>query len=86
VYEYLSRTIRQVFPECVVAPYITTGTTDSRHYLPVTTNIYRFIPVQMDSALLNTMHGTNERISIESLARMVQFYTLLIKGWTLVDE
>jgi carboxypeptidase PM20D1 len=85
VYDSLSRTIRQVFPECAVAPYLTTGATDSRHYLPMTPNIYRFIPVMMDNSLLNTMHGTNERISIEALARMVQFYTLLIKGWTEVS-
>ncbi len=85
-YEEFSTIIRQVFPEVIVAPYLVAGATDSRHYLPLTNNVYRFSPFSLDPALLKTIHGIDERISIESLARMVQFYLLLIRDWTEGEE
>ncbi len=30
---------------------------------------------------LERIHGTNERISIDSLAQMIQFYTLPLQAW-----
>ena len=85
-YQELSTIIRQVYPEAIVAPYLVSGATDSRHYLPLTGNVYRFSPYMLDAALLKTIHGIDERISIDSLARMVQFYLLLIKDWTEGEE
>jgi carboxypeptidase PM20D1 len=84
IYENLALTVRQVFPDAVVAPYLLTGATDSRYYTTLCPNVFRFSPYKMDSELLKTIHGTNERISIENLEYMVQFYTQLIKSWTTV--
>lgn len=82
VYRGLARTIRQVFPEAAVAPFLVSGATDSRHYLGLTPNVFRFSPMAMDSKLLTTIHGIDERISVEALARMVMFYGELIRSWT----
>ncbi len=82
VFNGLSLTIRQVFPETLVAPFLVSGATDSRHYSPLTNNIFRFSPYTMDNELLRTVHGIDERIAIDSLERMVQFYAQLIKSWT----
>jgi len=82
VFESLSRTIRQVFPDTLVAPYLVSGATDSRYYLPLTDNVFRFSPYLLDNQLLRTIHGIDERISIDALVSMVQFYTQLIKSWT----
>jgi carboxypeptidase PM20D1 len=84
IYQNLSRTIRQVYPDALVAPYLVAGATDSRYYTTLCDNVYRFSPYIMDSELLRTIHGINERIPVESLARMVQFYMQLIKSWTTV--
>ena len=81
-YQELSTLIRQVYPEAIVAPYLVAGATDSRHYLPLTGNVYRFSPYMLNPELLKTIHGIDERISIDSLARMVQFYLLLLHDWT----
>jgi acetylornithine deacetylase/succinyl-diaminopimelate desuccinylase-like protein len=35
----------------------------------------------MSEEELRTVHGTNERISVEGLAKMVQFYIRLIDHW-----
>jgi hypothetical protein len=37
----------QVFPDVLVAPVVTTGTTDARHYSPLTPNVFRFVPVRL---------------------------------------
>ncbi len=76
----LQRTIRAVFPNAVVAPYLTIGGTDARGYAPLTKNIYRFTPVIADYSDLVRIHGTNERLSLENYERSVQFFVQLIKN------
>lgn len=82
VYQSLSRTIRQIFPEAVVSPYVVLGATDSRYYAPICPNVYRFSPYLVDQGLLKTMHGVDERLQVDALARMVAFYYQLIQAWT----
>jgi len=80
-YISLSNAIRQVYPQAVVAPYLTMATTDARHYTPICEHIFRFTPYELDREELARIHGFNERIPIETLARMVQFYYLLLQDW-----
>jgi carboxypeptidase PM20D1 len=77
-YELLQRTIRQVFPEVLVAPGQVVATTDSRHFADLSANIYRFLPAWMGREDLARVHGTNERIAIENYERAVRFYVQLI--------
>ena len=84
IFQNLSRTIRQVFPETLVATYVVLGATDSRYYTSICPDVFRFSPYVLDSDLLKTIHGIDERISADTLARMVQFYMVLIKSWTTV--
>ena len=78
----LQRVIRQIFPGVVVAPGLAVVATDSRHYEAVADNIYRFLPVQLQAADLNRIHGIDERISVENYQRMVKFMILLIQQLT----
>ncbi|KUK25114.1 MAG: Acetylornithine deacetylase/succinyldiaminopimelate desuccinylase-like deacylase, partial [Thermotoga sp. 50_1627] len=78
-YRILSETIQQTFLDVVVSPYLTVGATDSRHYKSLCQNIYRFSPLIMDRELLETVHGKNERVSVESYKKMCDFYTALMK-------
>jgi len=73
-YRALERTIRQIFPEAVVAPTIDTGGTDSKHFTDLAENIFRFNPVVMTEDDLPRLHGLNERIAIDAHARAVDFY------------
>jgi carboxypeptidase PM20D1 len=75
-------TLGQVFPDAVAAPYLVAGATDSRHYAPVCANIFRFSPYKISSDEMASIHASNERISIDGLAQMVQFYIQLIRSWT----
>jgi carboxypeptidase PM20D1 len=64
--------------DCVPAPFLVTGTTDSTWYADLTDAVYRFIPMALASEDIARIHGTDERLSIENFARLIDFYELVI--------
>ena len=74
----LMRTIRQIFPDVTVAPSLVLGGTDSRHYVKLSDDVYRFVPHSMHEEDLGRVHGTNERIGVDNYAQIVRFYVQLM--------
>lgn len=66
-------------PDNIVAPYLVMGGTDACHYEPVCENIYRFSPFLVNTELLLTTHGTNERIPVSCMADGVAFFKRYIR-------
>ena len=79
-YREVERTVQEIFPEAVVAPALVIAATDSRHYQNVTENIFRFLPVSLNSERLSGMHGNNERLETESYRRLIAFYIQLMRN------
>jgi carboxypeptidase PM20D1 len=81
-FKALERAVRSVFrdDEAIVAPYLTIGATDARHYTGVSANQYRFLPVKLKSEDISRIHGVNERIGVDDYIRMIQFYTLFLEN------
>jgi carboxypeptidase PM20D1 len=79
-YQALNRTIREIFPDALVAPGLMVAATDSRHYTDVADNIFRFSPVRATSDDLKRFHGTNERLSVRNYADMIRFYRRLMEN------
>ena len=79
-FQMLNRTIREIFPDVIVAPGLMVAATDSRHFTGVTDTIFRFSPVRATSEDLKRFHGTNERLSVEGYADMIRFYRRLIEN------
>ena len=80
-YEIIKKTICQTATsELIVAPFLVIATTDSRHFIKLSENVYRFIPIILKQQDLNRVHGVNERISIENYLQMVKFYYRLIQN------
>jgi carboxypeptidase PM20D1 len=79
-YQALNRTIREVFPDVVVAPGLMLAGTDSRLYAGIADNIFRFSPVRANADDLKRFHGTNERLSMEGYADMIRFYRRLLEN------
>ena len=73
---------RKVFGNLPIAPFLIAGATDARKYATLCENIYRYSPVVTDQADLDCMHGTNERIAVAALEKMVKFYAELIPAWS----
>ncbi|MFO8042084.1 MAG: M20/M25/M40 family metallo-hydrolase [Alkalispirochaeta sp.] len=79
-YRGLGTVVSTHFPDAVVAPYLVTATTDSKHYRDVAQAIYRFLPLRMDPELLDTVHGVDERIGVSAYLSMIDFYADLIES------
>lgn len=79
-FERIELVLRSVSPESdlVVAPYVTSGGTDARHYVELTPRLYRFLAVHLSPELLASFHGNNERIPIAEYERLVRFYRRLL--------
>ena len=76
----VSRAIRQVFPDALVAPSLLIGNVDARHFVELSDNVYRFTPILLDGADRGLIHGINERISVSAYGNVVRFYYGLIKN------
>uniref|UniRef100_A0A8C0T2U5 N-fatty-acyl-amino acid synthase/hydrolase PM20D1 n=1 Tax=Canis lupus familiaris TaxID=9615 RepID=A0A8C0T2U5_CANLF len=73
-YQLLRQTIQSIFPEVnTIAPGICIGNTDSRHYTNLTTSIYRFNPVYLHPQDFRSIHGINEKISVQAYETQVKF-------------
>jgi carboxypeptidase PM20D1 len=79
-FRLIQTTIAQVFPGTLVSPNLLGGGTDTKHYKDLTRNVYRFLAVRIQKEDLARVHGTNERIGIESYAGVVRFYVQLIRN------
>jgi carboxypeptidase PM20D1 len=82
-YESLKQVIREIFDNPPVAPYVMLGGTDCQHFVPVCDHIYRFTSLVMDERFRGLEHGVDERIPVEGMGRMVQFYFRLMQTWGL---
>ena len=79
-FKLLHQTIRQIIPQAIVAPSLLVAATDSRHYAPLTRNIYRFLPIVLGPDDAKRYHGIDERISLEDYDRVIRFYVQLIRN------
>lgn len=76
----ISRSIRQVFPEVVVAPYTLTAGTDAKHYRGLSENTYLPGTILGEQQDIKRLHGTNERISVRNFQQCVLFYVQLLRN------
>ncbi|MBV6494765.1 MAG: Succinyl-diaminopimelate desuccinylase [Turneriella sp.] len=81
-YTALQRTVREVFPDAIVAPGLMVAATDSIHYQNISKFIYKFSPFRVQGGDLNLFHGTNERLKIKTYVDAIRFYERLLTQMT----
>jgi acetylornithine deacetylase/succinyl-diaminopimelate desuccinylase-like protein len=70
LYWLIEDVLKEFEPSCVVAPVLMTGGTDSRFFRKVGSVCYGFHPLRADipyAEMQKTIHGIDERISVENL-------------------
>src|SRR5690606_18156689 len=70
----VARSVREIYPTVPVAPGMTIGGTDSKHYYGVAESLYRFQPILFTQASMSTIHGTDERLAIDQYVEAIQLY------------
>jgi len=79
-YGLLRQSISESYPDALVVPNLTVAGTDSRYYLPLTENVFRFVPIRVNASELAGFHATNERIRVAALGEAVSFYSDLMQN------
>ncbi len=78
VYKTLEKTMYQIFPEAHVFPYLVMACTDSAKFDDVSKYVYKPGPYKLDQKELQSIHGTNERVSLENIESSIRFYMQLL--------
>ena len=78
-WEKVSAAVLETWPGCVVSPYLMVQCSDSRHYGRISDRVYRFSAMDLTSEERATIHGNNEKVRLEGIARAVEFYIRLMK-------
>ena len=78
-WDKVAAAVAQTWPGCIVAPYLMVQCSDARHYRDLTNHVYRFSAMDMTAQERKSVHGNNEKIRLEAIARSVEFYIRLLK-------
>jgi carboxypeptidase PM20D1 len=81
-YKLLNKTVREVFPDALVAPGLMVAATDSIHYSALSDHIFKFSPIRANSEDLKRFHGTNERLASKNYVDAIRFYHRLLSEAT----
>jgi carboxypeptidase PM20D1 len=71
-YAAIADAINAVYPEAVVVPSLLVATTDTRHYVDLARDQYRFHGMIVPMANVSGIHGTDEQLSVQALENAVR--------------
>ncbi len=78
-WDKVASAVANTWPGSIVAPYLMVQCSDSRHYGKLSNHVYRFSAMDLTAEERSTIHGSNERIRVETIAKAVEFYIRLMK-------
>ena len=78
-WDAVASTVSETWPGCIVSPYLMVQCSDSRHYGRISDHVYRFCAMDMTAEERKSIHGNNEKIRLEAIAKTVEFYIRLMK-------
>ena len=74
----VSQAVAQTWQGCIVSPYLMVQCSDSRHYGRLSNHVYRFSAMDLTAEERRSIHGNNEKIRLETIAKAVEFYIRLL--------
>ena len=71
-FSVISQAISSVYPDAVIVPSLLVATTDTRHYVDLVDDQYRFQGMLVKTSQTASVHGTNEYIDIQSYDNAIE--------------
>ncbi len=78
-FELLRASLAEVMPDVIAAPYLSLGGTDTKHYVDLAENSYRFNAMRAGPDDLTRAHGVNERVAVANYAECIAFNQAVIR-------
>ena len=67
MFDRVADLVAEHFPDAVLAPYVQTGATDSRHFTAICEHVYRFAPFRMSAAQRRAIHSYDEHLGVDGV-------------------
>jgi carboxypeptidase PM20D1 len=80
-FKLIEAAIKEIHPTAIATPYLTVGATDAYKYQIVSKNIYRFMPIKINDAEKQSIHSTNEYLSIENYMKMIHYFEFIMTNY-----
>lgn len=80
-FQMIEAAIKEIHPTAIATPYLTVGATDAYKYQLVSKNIYRFMPIKINNAEKQSIHSTNEYLSIENYMKMIHYFEFIMRNY-----
>ncbi len=77
-YDIIKETTMETYPNTIVSPFVMLGGTDAKHYNEICDCVIRFSPIKVSNEDRKGIHGLNEKISVETLEKCLEFYQRLL--------
>lgn len=78
-WDRLSAAVSETWTDAIVSPYLMLACSDSRHWGVISDKVYRFSAMALSKEERATIHGNDERIPLDTVARTAEFYVRLMK-------
>jgi carboxypeptidase PM20D1 len=72
--------VKEVLPAVMTTPYIMVAASDCRYMHTLSKNCLRFTPLVINNEQLDSIHGIDENVDLETLTPAVNFYRRIIEG------
>ena len=79
-YRYIKNAVADTWKGAVIAPYLMVQCSDSKHYGEISDRVYRFSATDLTNEEMNSIHGNDEHIRLETIERAVEFFIRVMKN------
>ena len=76
----LAVTIREIYPDVLVAPYLMIAGSDARRYERICSSVYRFSGMPLSGEERRMIHGMDEHIPVAKQADAVRFFRRVLQS------